>query len=252
MGPGFVTLNSAIESVDVDEGAFDHVITDPPYSEHVDANVRRGKKTKTQISAPMVLGFDPATTEKRARWARWIARAARRWVLVFSDHESSMDWAAHLQRAGLVYVRRALWIKTGALEITADRLPHSGAPQFTGDRPGQGDESIVVCHKGTNMRWHRGGYPAIYTAPVVPPSRRVHKTEKPISLMCDIIRDFCDASDVIADPFAGSGPSLVAAKMLGLRGAVGLDRDLKCANLATRRAAGATRLALGKLAIMKG
>lgn len=244
-GARFHVFGSAIESVDVEEGAFDNVFTDPPYADKVDKGARRGRKTETQLCEPMVLGFDPATEAKRARWARWIATATRRWAGVFSDHESSMDWAAHLERAGLVYVRCALWIRTGALELGAEKPPHNGAPQFTGDRPATQHEVIVLAHKGRRMRWHGGGYGAIYCCPVVPPRERLHPTQKPTQLMVDVLRDFCNAGDVIADPFAGVGTTLVAAKMLGLAGAVGVELSDKHASLATRRAAAAQRFQPG-------
>lgn len=44
---------------------------------------------------------------------------------------------------------------------------------------------------------------------------RNHPTEKPISLMRYLIESFTDEGDTILDPFAGSGPTLVAAKQLG-------------------------------------
>lgn len=245
IGGRFTTFASAIESVDVAEGAFDHVITDPPYDDEVDKNARRGKKTDVSLSEPMALGFDPATSEKRARWARWIAIATRRWAAVFSDHESSMDWATHLVAAGLVYVKCALWIRTGALELGVEKPPHNGAPQFTGDRPAQQHEVIVLAHKGRKMRWNGGGYGAVYCCPVVPVAQRLHKTQKPTQLLTDILRDFCDAGDRIVDPFAGVGTTLVAAKQLGMAGAVGIELSDKYASLATRRAAAAQRFQAG-------
>lgn len=241
----FVTFSSAIEDVEVDDGAFDNVFTDPPYRRQVNMNARRGHKTERTISEPMPIGFQPATVDKRARWARWIATATRRWAGVFTDHESSVDWAEHLERAGLVYVRMALWVRTGALELGAEKPPHNGAPQFTGDRPATQHEVIVLAHKGNKMRWHGGGYGAIYCHPVVPPAQRIHDTQKPVSLMVEILRDFCDAGERIVDPFSGSGTTLVAAKMLGMAGAVGIDLDHKHASLATRRAAAATRFQAG-------
>jgi site-specific DNA-methyltransferase (adenine-specific) len=247
VAPKFPSFCSALEDVQVDDGAFDVVIADPPYAARTQNNTRRGQVSNKAISAPMPLGFDPATSAKRSRWANWMATATRRWVAVFSDHESSMEWANHLERAGLVYVRCALWIRTGDLEIVPNARPkHSGAPQFTGDRPQAGHEVIVLAHKGKRMRWHNHGKAAIYTAPVVPPANRLHPTEKPIRLMVDILRDFCDACERIVDPFCGAGSTIVAAKRLGMAGAVGIDLDEKWASLASRRAAAATRFQHGQ------
>ena len=41
---------------------------------------------------------------------------------------------------------------------------------------------------------------------------RVHPTQKPIKLFCDIINDFADAGAVIFEPFSGSGTTIIAAE----------------------------------------
>lgn len=220
----FHVVNAAIEDVHVDAGAFDHVITDPPYAARTQDNTRRGRKTKAQISEPMPLGFNPLSIERRARWAQWIANATRRWAIVFSDHESSVGWAEDLERAGLVYVRTAIWLRRG------------GAPQFTGDRPASGHECIVLAHRGKGMRWNGRGKFGVYEERIVTGEKRAHATQKPLSLMLDLVRDFCDPGEVIMDPFAGSGTTLVAAKLHGVFCA-GVELDEKFASYAVRRAA---------------
>lgn len=232
----------AIEDISTDELVFDHTITDPPYSKRTQDNTRRGKQSRENISEAMPLGFDPADTAKRNLWAQKIAYATRLWAAVFSDHEGSMEWAAALERAGMVYVRCALWVRTGDDELTVDRPGHSGAPQFTGDRPAAGHEVLVLAHaRGKRMTWNGGGRAAIYTAPVVPSSVRAHSTEKPVELMRDIIKDFCAPGQTVFDPFAGSGTTLVAAKNLGVH-ALGVELDRKFAGYAARRAAAASAL----------
>jgi hypothetical protein len=234
---GYRVIQAAVEDVAVAEGAFTHVICDPPYAERVDRNARRGRKTRTQICEVMPLGFDAATAAKRARWAAWAAHAARRWVIVFSDHESSMDWRCHLERAGLVYVRSGLWVRTGDDELTAEKPSHSGAPQFDGKRPAQGHEVLVIACKDRRLGWNGRGRAAVYPHPVVPPSQRVHSTQKPAALMRDIVRDFVRPGETIVDPFAGSGSTLLGAKALGIPCA-GIELNPKFASYAERRAAG--------------
>lgn len=218
------------------DGEVDHVIMDPPYADRTQGSIRHGQAKRGAISAPTDLGFESASTVLRAQWATWAARAARQWVVTFSDHESSMDWAAALESAGLVYVRCALWIRTGDVELTANRPSHSGAPQFTGDRPQQGHEVIVLAHRPGKMRWNGGGKAAIYTSPVVPHAERLHPAQKPLGLMQDIIGDFTQPGDSIVDPFCGVGTTIVAAKSLG-RPAFGIEIAAKHADLARRRVA---------------
>lgn len=235
-----LVLNEAIEDVGIAEGTVDHVVADPPYDDRTQSRARRGQKTDAALCAPMPINFDPATMTRRATWASWMAAAARRWAAVFSDHESSMEWAGALERAGfgMIYVRPAIWVRTGE-EIVEDVKPRkSGAPQFTGDRPATGHEVIVLAHKGKGMRWNGGGKTAVYTAPVVRGDDRVHPTQKPVSLMLQLLLDFCDPGETICDPFTGAGTTQVAAKILGMR-SVGIEINAKYADYARRRIAAA-------------
>lgn len=64
------------------------------------------------------------------------------------------------------------------------------------------------------------------------PTRKEHPTQKPIALMEWCLKFVPDG--VIADPFAGSGSTLVAAKLLG-RKAVGVELEEKYCEIAARR-----------------
>lgn len=62
---------------------------------------------------------------------------------------------------------------------------------------------------------------------------RHHPTEKPVSLMIDLLHK-CPKGWLIIDPFMGSGTTLVAASELGRR-AIGIDvREDYCATAAKR------------------
>jgi site-specific DNA-methyltransferase (adenine-specific) len=199
----------------------DHVITDPPYSEHTHRNGRRGDKT--DVSRTRDLGFSSLSDDLRRQCAEEFSRVARRWVLVFCDDRLVGPWIDDLENAGLEFVRLGLWIKQGA------------APQFTGDRPSQGHEAILVAHKPGRKRWNGGGSTAIWTVPIVG-GTRYHTTQKPLALMTAMLRDFTEPGDLVLDPFAGSGTTLVAAKCLG-RSAMGIELDAHYARVAQRRVA---------------
>jgi site-specific DNA-methyltransferase (adenine-specific) len=200
----------------------DHVITDPPYSEKVHTASRRGSmrpepgKGDAAFSRTRDLGFAHLTAEVRDGCAVQFARVVRRWVLVFCDVEGVDGWRRSLVSAGLEYVRTGAWIKEG------------GTPQFTGDRPAVGFEAIVIAHPPGRKRWNGGGRQAVWSEPIVlnrgGDDPRFHTTQKPLPLLEALVRDFTDPGDLIADPFAGSGTTIVAAKRLG-RSAVGWDSD---------------------------
>jgi site-specific DNA-methyltransferase (adenine-specific) len=198
----------------------DHIITDPPYSEHVHGKSRAGARVlagdgrAADFSRAVDFGFESLSPELRAVCASHFGGIVRRWVLVFSDVESTGDWRGALVAERMDYCRTGAWIKIGA------------TPQFTGDRPAVGFEAITICHPKGRKRWNGGGRHAVWSHPIVTNrggnDPRVHTTQKPESLMRDLVSDFTDQGDIILDPFAGSGTTLVAAKRLG-RKAIGIE-----------------------------
>src|SRR5690606_19646822 len=82
----------------------DHIITDPPYSEHVHSKSRAGARklrggwqasaeaSPSNISREVDFGFDALDAATREACALEFARLASRWTLVFSDVESSHLW----------------------------------------------------------------------------------------------------------------------------------------------------------------
>lgn len=207
-------------------GTVDHVITDPPYSEYVHGKSRRGSDLDDGISRARDFGFDALSPQTRATAAHHIARLARRWTLVFSDVESSHLWRDCLTESGLEYIRTGAWVKLNP------------TPQFTGDRPAIGFESITICHPAGRKRWNGGGRPALWThAAVINRSHddpRLHTAQKPLPLMRQLIADFTDHGDIILDPFCGSGTTLRAAKDAGRR-AIGIEINDAWAEVAIKR-----------------
>ncbi|MCH9681564.1 MAG: site-specific DNA-methyltransferase [Deltaproteobacteria bacterium] len=201
----------------VAHGPVDHVFGDPAYSDKVHRHHRTSRKGAGGIRAEQALGFEPLTPAVRRQAAEAFAAVARRWVVLFSDLEGAGAWCEDLAAAGLEPIQVGLWDKTDP------------TPQFTGDRPGCPAEAIVVAHamrgcRPIRKRWNGRGRALRYRGPAKERGiARVHKTQKPLWLMEAMLRDFTDRGEVVADPFAGSGTTLVAAKRLG-RGACGWER----------------------------
>lgn len=209
----------------------DHVICDPPYSEHVHKNARAGVSkvplyngrnkgkpgsARRGIDRGVDFGFAAVTPELIEAYSERLARVCNRWCLVFSDVECCHQWRHALAVAGLRYVRTLSWEHM------------SSAPQFSGDRPAAGFEVVTLCHaQGVKCRWNAGGKRGIYhhaTEQSRGLSPRYHPTAKPIALMLELVADFTDPGDLILDPFAGSGTTGVAALRLGRR-FLGAEKD---------------------------
>jgi DNA modification methylase len=90
-------------------------------------------------------------------------------------------------------------------------------------------EEVYVLGEG----WVGRRRSAIISVPTLPANNRPdHPTPKPVRLMAELI-SACP-SGLIADPFAGSGPTLVAARESG-RQAVGVEIDERHCELIAKR-----------------
>jgi len=63
---------------------------------------------------------------------------------------------------------------------------------------------------------------------------KLHPTQKPISALLPLIESFCEPNGIVLDPFAGSGSTLIAAKMLN-RSYLGIELDKNYHAIATKR-----------------
>jgi site-specific DNA-methyltransferase (adenine-specific) len=184
--------------------AVDVVITDPPYEAEAHTSQRLVARAGGKLEIEP-LTFPPITEELRVESARHMARVAKRWILVFCQVEAAMKWRAALEAGGAVYKRTCQWIKP------------DGKPQYSGDRPGIGYESIVACHAPGRSRWNGGGSHGVFIVNKGGDQRTGHQTQKPLALMEILVRLFSDRGEVILDPFAGSGTTGVAAVRHGRR-----------------------------------
>lgn len=135
----------------------------------------------------------------------------------------------------------ALWGDRPALVFGRWDCPHPAAAKMAltwskGDWPGMGDLSLPwgpsteeIYVLGTGFVGKRGGS-VIHHDRLT--GNTLHPNEKPVGLMIRLLRTCPDG--VIADPFAGSGATLEAAKQLG-RKAIGVELDERhCATIAAR------------------
>lgn len=206
----------------------DHVVADPPYEVEAHTKARRSLKDATQrrgaknrgevrrIDAPLEISFGAITNDDRELVADLCFNLAKRWVVAFCQIEAVGAWRGALRSAGFDWVRGGIWVKP------------NGAPQFTGDRPGQGFESLAIAHKPGKKRWNGGGKHGVWTCPLDHAAggavKNEHPTKKPDVLMRELVADFTDEGDLVLDPFTGSGTTGVACLRLGRR-FVGVEQD---------------------------
>lgn len=202
----------------------DHVITDPPYEAEAHTKHRTNRAVLEGRMTDASIDFDAITEGVRTWFSAEAARLSSGWVLAFCQAEGVMPWRLCLESSGAKWRRAQIWVK-----------PDS-SPQFTGDRPGAGYESIATAWAGEGRSsWNGGGSRGVYThcchacAEVVG-----HPTTKPLPLMLELVSLFTDPGDLVLDPFCGSGTTGVACMRLGRR-FIGIERDAKYAQVARER-----------------
>ena len=228
-GPGWTLhLGDCLDPVtglaSLADKSVDHVITDPPYEAEAHTQQRRVKRSGG-VMAVEPLSFSPIDNVNREAFGLVIGRLVRRWCLAFGQVEAAMKWRDALEAGGLKYRRTGVWVKP------------DGMPQYSGDRPGMGYESLVIAHAPGRSTWNGGGRHGVWVVNKIGPEdrdRTGHETQKPLDLMLALVRDFTDPGELVCDPFAGSGTTGVACLRLGRR-FVGWERDPKYHAVAVKR-----------------
>ena len=192
----------------------DVLVTDPPYGySHKSGGGPRGNASWKNTS----IAGDEDTRARDASLAAWRDRPA----LVFGSWKRPRPAST---RALLV------WDKGGHAGMGDLSLPWK--PNF---------EDVYVMGEGFSGP-RDSGVISGHRVPANEAAGRVHPHEKPVSLLESLIEK-CPPG-VVADPFAGSGATLVAARNLG-RKAIGVELEERyCEIIAGRLAQGALDLAM--------
>lgn len=197
-----------------------HVITDPPYEAAAHTLGLRINSSGALVRAP--LSFAPIDEATRSGSAAQWARVSTRWQIAFCQVEAINSWSDALSGSGLNVRRVGVWVKPDA------------TPQFTGDRPGMGFESIVFSHSRGRSTWNGGGRVGVFVHNKNSGGAHDHEAQKPVPLMLELIELFTDPDEIILDPFCGSGTTGVACLRLGRR-FVGIEKDEKYHQLSVDR-----------------
>lgn len=182
------------------------LVTDPPYgteSAGWDVSYGRGQNRRHGGTAvPGVIANDSGTEVRDAVLGLWGARPA----LVFGSPRKSDppgEWADRL-----VWDKKRMGMNAGPW-----RYRHESIYVTTGfERTSDSASSVLVCF----------------------PDQAEHIHAKPLALMVELVA--AAPPGVIADPFAGSGSTLVAAKQMG-RSAIGVELEERYCEIAANRLA---------------
>ncbi|UFS77197.1 site-specific DNA-methyltransferase [Tardiphaga sp. 37S4] len=210
------------------------VMSDPPYEAHMHA----AKREKKAFGAQRRIRLDGHANPPPVNFAsidgvreiitQPLIEKCDGWFIMFCTPEGVAPWRDAIEAGRAKYKRACIWVK-----------PDS-APQFNGQGPAMGAECFVTAWCGSGFSsWNGGGRRNVFTHLTNASDRHgEHPTEKPISLMLELVDLFTQPGDVILDPFMGSGSTGVAAVRLGRR-FIGIEKDPRFYEIACERIADA-------------
>lgn len=208
----------------------DHMIGDPPYEASLHDSKNKLQTRLRSDKGPDLKGLDfDAIDDIRKEVVRLGSEVCDGWFIAFCTVEGTYPWAAEINASVMKYKRACIWIK-----------PDS-TPQLNGQGPAQGYECFVAAWNGSgHARWNSGGKRGVYTHCVNTNRHGGHPTEKPVTLMAEILTDFTNVGQTILDPFMGSGTTGVACLQLR-RKFIGIEMNENYFDLACRRIEQASR-----------
>lgn len=198
----------------------DAVITDCPYSERTHAGADNGaeasKKWGRAIGRP-----DCAAARQKINYGAWTpadvaafvdswSPRCRGWFCSITDDILAPHWAEAMERHGRYVFAPLPIVETGS------------RVRLTGDGPSSWTCWLVVGRPKTPefVRW--GTLPGAYIGRGR--GDREHIGGKDSGIMRQIVRDYTRPGDIVCDPCAGAGTTLLAAAIEG-RSAIGAELD---------------------------
>lgn len=207
--PDIIHGNCVEEMSKMETESIDLILTDPPYG--IDVG-----KAQTFGKSSLQTTFEDAAFETFDLLDKVFAQMFRvlkndRHAYVFCGIDKVPEITRLLVKHGFeVYKLPLIWDKgSGSYPSQSTTYVHSY-------------EAFLHVMKG--KRKLNGTPRDVFSIKRVPPSKKIHPTEKPTELLRDLIELSSLPGEKILDPFAGSGSTLIAAKEKN-RMAVGVELD---------------------------
>lgn len=200
------------------------VVTDPPYNVPIQGHVSGLGKHKHREFA-MAVGEMSA-----AEFTGFLETAmvhAHRWSQPGSVHYWAMDWR-HVVEVGSAgqtvyerYLNMAVWAKNQPGMGSYLRSQHELLFIFAkGGAPTRNNVQLGRFGRSRSNVWNYPGAASLARTSEEGNPLASHPTVKPLALICDILLDASVKGDIVADPFAGSGTTVIAAEKLGRKARV--------------------------------
>ncbi len=227
--------DALLELRKIPEATFDCILTDPPYNSggntlsaiQVAPSKKYLKKSgrKKRDDYPEIFGDQQSLFAYQEWYLMWLNEAYRVTksggsLLVFCDWRSLpavINWG---QWANYLYKGIVLWNKRAARPML-HRFKH------------QAEYIIIFVKEKFEPNPDTGALPGVYEYAPPSPQKRKAMTEKPVELLCDLLK-ICKPGSRVLDPFMGGGSTIEACLRCGFE-PVGIEKSSSYFKIAAER-----------------
>lgn len=189
----------------------DALITDPPYG----PSTHKGH----DAGGPQIKGVTGQATRRALTYAPWTEDEVRAFVTHWAPR--TRGWMACFCSDDLIDAYKSAYRACGRYAFAPVSVIQK-RPRLLGDGPASWT-LYVMTSRPASRAWQKWRcLPGSYAAKLERGAPLVGA--KPLSLMTELVRDYSNPGDVVCDPCAGWGSTLIAAAELG-RLAVGSELD---------------------------
>lgn len=196
--------------------SIDLLLTDPPYGISkgytCETQVpRRLRKDGTDFIMPKGNFGDWDQPVSPREWTQIVLPKVKGWFITFCAQAQIGEYCEILKEHKFVAVGTLVWQKTNPVPFNHRYKPINAW------------EALVIGKRpGTKFNGHVVHNVFLYKSPS--PQQRIHTTQKPLALIERFVELFSDTGDLVFDPFAGSGTTVVAASK-GERKVLAYEKD---------------------------
>lgn len=205
----------------------DAVVVDPPFGKRVH-EFTQSRKDRPDVQNINRIDYEHWTPDDVAAFVKSWSSRCRGWMAALTSHDLIDAWESAYEDAGRYSFAPVPCVIRGMTVRMSGDGPSSWAVYAMVSRP----RSERFCGGWTNPGAYVGGRGVNHATQGADGSGR----GKPEWLMNAIIRDYTRPGDLVVDPCAGYGSTLIAASSLGRR-AIGAEVDAEVHAEALKRCA---------------
>lgn len=190
------------------------ILTDPPYAVAIKGHVTSGAHREFVMGGAEMSATEFLTFLSQCFEAMVPVLIEGGLCLSFIDWRGFATLTQAAERAGLHLINLVVWAKTNAGMGSLYRSQHELLPVFK-----KGTATHVNnVQLGRKGRWRSNLWTYPGASSLGSDAReglKVHPTVKPVAMLEDSLLDLTNRGDIVLDPFAGSGSTIIAAERTG-------------------------------------